>query len=285
MPNFRPRRNSILLIFLALVVGILFTAAPSFAALEMVEFRVFSLSDRVRLEWETAQEYNLVGFQVYCKEEAETVAEYHPIGFPIAGRGNLEEGAVYSFEIPELKPGVSYCFRLQEITSDEEPGEVFEICGYGIRVTPTPTVTPTATDTETPTPTVTPTETATETPTETPLPPTETATPTPEGIHTGGLTIQLSTGTAGPTAEPTFEIVTATPSPTPVLIPPTATPLPTVTPASAFGLFGSNGRPPFGLTSISDMLVSLLCLGAVGLGFLGILTLLGSIFYLRSRTE
>lgn len=267
------------LFILALLLGTIFYAAPALAGLEMVEFRVFSLSDRVRLEWETAQEYNLVGFQVYYKEETEADAEYHPIGVPIPGRGSLEEGAVYFTELRDLKPGGSYCFRLQEITSDEEPGEVFEVCGYGIRVTPTPTVTPTATDTTTPTATITPTETPTETPTLTPLPPTETPTPTPEGTQTGGLTIQLSTATP----EPTFVLVTATPTATPALIPPTATPLPTVTPARGFGLVGYDGRPPFGFTSLSDLLVLLLCLGAVGLGFLGVVTLLGSIFYLRSR--
>lgn len=123
-------------------------AAPSFAALEMVDFRIFSLSDRLRLERETAQEYNLIAFQIYCKEETQTDADYHPIGYPIPGRGGLEAGAVYFSEVRDLQPGVSYCFRLQEITSDDEPGEVFEICGYGIRVTPTATVTPTPTETE-----------------------------------------------------------------------------------------------------------------------------------------
>lgn len=278
---FSHQRRSILV--LVLLLGAVFAAVPAFAGLEMVEFRVFSLSDRVRLEWETAQEYNLVGFQLYCKEEAETDAEYHAIGFPIPGRGSLEEGAVYFTEIRDLKPGVSYCFRLQEITSDDEPGEVFEVCGYGIRVTPTPTVTPTATDTSTPTPTITPTETPTLTPTPTPVPPTDTATPTPEGTQTGGLTIQFPTTTVTP--EATFVLVTATITPTPALVPPTATPLPTVTPARGFGLIGYSGTPPFGLTSLSDLLVMLLCLGAVGLGFLGVVTLLGSIFYLRSRNE
>jgi len=275
----RTRKPVIFCLFLlAMLMAI---AAPAYAAVEMVEFRAFSLSDRVRLEWETAQEYNLLAFQVYCKLEAEPDADYHPIGFPFPGKGSLETGGVYFMEIRELQPGVSYCFRLQEITSDDEPGEVFEICGYGIRVTPTPTMTPTPTETETPTPTVTDTATPTPTETPTPLPPTETSTPTPEGTQTGGLTIQLSTAIP----EPTFELLVATPTPTPELIPPTATPLPTVTPASAFGFFGYSGRPPFGLTSLSDMLVLLLCLGAVGLGVLGVLTLLGSIFYLRSRSE
>ena len=271
MRNDERRRKTILLIFALLLLGALCMAAPTFAALEMVEFRVFSLSDRVRLEWETAKEYNLIGFQLYCKQEDEPDVGYHAIGFPSPGRGSLETGAVYFSELRDLQPGVSYCFRLQEITSNEEPGEVFEICGYGLRVTPTASVTPTATETETPTPSETPS----------PPPPTDTPTPTPEGTQIGGLTIQLSTATA----QPTFEMIVATATPTFASIAPTATPLPSVTPAGAFGLIGSAGRPPFGLSSVSDLLVLLLCLAAVGLGFLGILTLLGSIFYLRSRTD
>nr|HRJ41069.1 fibronectin type III domain-containing protein [Caldilineaceae bacterium] len=155
------RRILLIIVFLGLLLGAVLHSLPGLAAVEMVEFRLFSLSDRVRLEWETAKEYNLIGFQVYCKEEADADAEYHPIGFPIPGRGDLEKGAAYFTELRDLQPGVSYCFRLQEITSDDVPGEVFEVCGYGLRVTPTLTVTATATDTETPTPTITPTETPT----------------------------------------------------------------------------------------------------------------------------
>ncbi len=74
MQNDKRTRKSIIF-YLFLLVMLIAIALPAYAAVEMVEFRVFSLSDRVRLEWETAQEYNLIGFQLYCKEEAETDAE------------------------------------------------------------------------------------------------------------------------------------------------------------------------------------------------------------------
>ena len=110
MQNDQRIRKSIIF-YLFMLVMLIAMAAPAYAAVEMVEFRVFSLSDRVRLEWETAKEYNLIGFQLFCKQEAETDAEYHPIGFPIPGKGTLEKGAVYFTELRDLQPGVSYCFR------------------------------------------------------------------------------------------------------------------------------------------------------------------------------
>ena len=104
MRNHERSRKLVFLLFCLLLFGTFVLAAPAFAGLEMVEFRVFSLSDRVRLEWETGQEYNLVGFQLYCKQEAEADTEYHPIGFPIPGKGSLEEGAVYFSELRDLPP-------------------------------------------------------------------------------------------------------------------------------------------------------------------------------------
>lgn len=268
---------TVLLICIAAFAGV------ARAAIELVDLRVFALSDRVRIEWETAQEYNVQAFQLYCKEEEQSDNEYFPIGPPVSARGSLDQGASYFIEFADLKPGVSYCFRLEEITTDEEPGEVFEICGYGIGVTPTATMTPTPTDTPTPTPTDTPTATPTSTATETPPPPTDTPTPTPMGTAEAGVVIVLATDT--PTPEPTFEIVTATPTPTPIPVTPTPTPLPTATPAPAFGFIrvSGEGGAPLGFASFQDFLVLVLCLGGIGLGVLGVLTLLGSIFYLRSR--
>lgn len=267
----------------ALLTGLLVVAGPVWAAIELVELRVFSLSDRVRIEWETAQEYNVSAFQLYCKEEDQSDAEYHPIGPPVPARGNLEQGASYFIEFADLQEDVSYCFRLEEITTDEEPGEVFEVCGYGIGVTPTATMTPTSTDTPTPTPTDTPTLTPSPTPTETPAPPTDTPTPTPAGAAEGGVVVVLATDT--PTPEPTFVILTATPTPTLVPVTPTPTPLPTATPAPALGFIrvSGEGGAPLGFASFQDFLLLLLCFGGIGLGALGVLALVGSIFYLRSR--
>lgn len=266
---------------LALVVGLLWTVArPIAAAVELESFRVFSLSDRIRIEWVTSQEYNVQGFQLYCKREVEPDSEYHAIGPQIPARGSLEQGDSYFAAFSRLDPGVSYCFRLVEVTTDDEPGEVFEACGYGIGVTPTPTTTPTptftATPTETPTPTFTPTPTLTS---ASPLP-TPTPTPTLEGTdQESGVAVILPTSTPQP--EPTFVVLTATPTATPALLPPTPTPLPTATPAplgiSALRTLG------LGTSPVSNLLVLVLCLGGLGLGLMGVMTLLGSVFYLRSR--
>lgn len=267
------------------------------AAVELVRFEVFALSDRVRLEWETSQEYNAVAFQVYCKRESEPDTEYHPIGPLIPAKGALEEGVSYFMELLQLDPGVSYCFRLQELTSDDEPGDVFEICGYGIGVTPTATLTPTPTETPTATSTPIPTDTPVPTPTDPSPLPTPTVTPTIVGaVETdGGIVIVVPT--VAPTPEPTFIIITETPTPTFVPINPTATPLPTATPGlvsgfllggrggSATGLgFGYGNGADSGFLGLDGLLLSLLCLGGVGLGLMGFLALLGGIFYLRSRT-
>jgi hypothetical protein len=109
MQNNQSARKLITLVF-ALLLGILGVAAPSFAALEMVEFRIFSLSDRLRLEWETAQEYNLIAFQIYCKEEAQTDAEYHPIGYPIPAGAAWKPG-------PSILAKCATCSRVSATAS------------------------------------------------------------------------------------------------------------------------------------------------------------------------
>lgn len=250
--------------------------ARLWAAVELAELRAFALSDRVRLEWVTDSEYNVAAFRVDCREEEQPEAEYHTIGL-VPARGSLEQGASYFFEVSALVPGVSYCFRIVEITTDQEPGEIFEICGYGLGVTPT--ATPTPTPTETPTPTATPTATPTSTPTHTPtpLPPTPTPTPTFEGTPIGGAYIQVPS--PSPTAIPTFVVVTATPTPTPVIPTPTPTPLPTLAPLS-----GPAGGPLTGL-GVTDLFMATLCLGGLGMGLLGLAVLFGVLVYVRAQLD
>ncbi len=275
-----PARLIRLGLFLGLLGILLVNGAD--AAVELEFLRAIPQPDGVRLEWATKHEYNLWGFRVYCKAEADPDAEYHALG-SVPAKGGLDRGAEYQFEVYNLEPGVSYCFRIEEITTDEQPGEVFEICGYGIDVTPTPTVTPTFTPSPTPTPTATPT---TPTPTATPTTgtisplPSPSPTPTPEGEILPHVTVIVPT----PPPQPTFILVTATPSPTPPVQPPTPTPLPTATPTPSGlgGLGWLGGGPGLGL---GDLLVLLLCIGGIGLGGLGLMLLLVALFYLRSRGE
>jgi hypothetical protein len=85
---------------------------------------------------------------------------------------------------------------------------------------------------------------------------------------------------------PTYLVQTATPTHTPEVFAPTPTPLPTATPTPSLALFGLNrwvadaGVAP---TALNEILALLLCFGGIGLALIGAMTLLGTIFYLRSR--
>ncbi|CAN5873435.1 hypothetical protein BH10CHL1_BH10CHL1_36340 [soil metagenome] len=117
---------------------------PVFAAVELVDYRVRSTQNDILLLWNTAHEYDLSGFEVMCKKSSEPDTEYHSIGFREA-QGGPQSGGEYFFLIDRgLAPAQTYCFRLQEKTTNGQPGEVFDRCGYGLGITPTPSLTLTA---------------------------------------------------------------------------------------------------------------------------------------------
>lgn len=266
-------------------IGAIFLGAKSAqAAIQLAYFDPVAQADRVQVQWGTTEEYDLIGFRVYCKGESEPDSAYHPIGGLIAATGSLTETADYSLNAFGLTPGVRYCFQLQEITNNGDPGEIFVRCGYGLNITPTPlpsdtpTITPTPSETPTPTPLLSPTSTPTDTPTVTPTP-TPTLTPEP-GSPTPPYVVYTATFTATPVRQPQA----------------TFTPLPTATPLAAgifSGLLGStNGTPapatsptpPAGLLG-SNTLTSLLCLSGLGIGGLSLLSFLGGLFFIRSRRD
>jgi hypothetical protein len=112
--------------------------APVWAALELAYFRAIPTDTSVQLEWATNREYNVAGFEILCKRVAEPESAYHAIGSRIA-QGGPDQGASYSFNATAgLTYGEAYCFRLREITTDEAPGEQFDLCGYGPGVAPAP---------------------------------------------------------------------------------------------------------------------------------------------------
>jgi hypothetical protein len=122
-----------------LAIGILFASVqPALAAVQLNFFNVIAFPSSVALEWSTSSEVNLAGFDIQCKQANEPDTAFHEIGFERA-QGGPNVGALYNFPVTSgLVPGVSYCFRLKEITTDGSPGEVFDRCGYGPMVTPTP---------------------------------------------------------------------------------------------------------------------------------------------------
>ncbi len=327
---------------LLLLAGIVLTLSirPVLAAVELMDYTVVSTADDILLSWTTGAEYDLARFDILCKMADEPESQYHTIGIRPA-QGSPTQGASYYFLIDQgLTPGVSYCFRLREVTTGDEPGEVFDRCGYGLGITPTPTVVgalplaTTITSTNlltgttiftgnatltpvpvffTPTPefvTVAPSGVITQpqfTPTPTvfgisPLPtpsPTQiipsttftiTATVTATVTQTSGAATNNSGGVAGvnssdplaqaaTTPAPDYLVVTATPTLAAITLAPTLTPLATVTAQPNFNL-ASMVQP-----STQNVALLFLCFtffGASGLGILGLLT---SLLYMRSRSK
>jgi hypothetical protein len=127
------------LVLAPLAAVILFACVQTaLAAVQLNFFNVIAFPTSVMLEWSTASEVNLAGFDIQCKQANEPDTAYHEIGFQPA-KGGPNVGALYDFPVTSgLVPGNSYCFRLKEITTDGSPGEVFDRCGYGPMVTPTP---------------------------------------------------------------------------------------------------------------------------------------------------
>ncbi|MEZ4673565.1 MAG: hypothetical protein R2932_04885 [Caldilineaceae bacterium] len=127
------------------IVGIGAIVWPLYAAMELNYFDVFVGEDKLTIEWSTASENDLLGFQLYCKEEDEPNNKYHVIAERLA-QGSQAQGAVYRVDVTEgIEPNTSYCFRLEELPMNNQQGEIIDRCGYGFNITPTPVSTPTMT--------------------------------------------------------------------------------------------------------------------------------------------
>lgn len=219
------------LLLIAMLVGGL-VVWPGMAAVELLQaFTVEAFEDQLHLSWVTRSEYNVSSFEILCKEAREPDTSYHVIHSTIA-RGDVDSGASYDYTIQSgLEPGKAYCFRLREVTTDDEPGDRFDRCGYGFGITPTPGLAPTQTpillDSLTPTTTLTVTVFITPT-----LPPPV----SPLATATETAVSPLATPTAqNPISQPppTFTF-TPTVTPVPPVSPPTFTAVPTFTPADTF---------------------------------------------------
>ncbi len=123
----------------ALAIGLTVALAqPLLAAVQFSYFYVISNPASVVLQWGTTSEFNVQGFEIQCKRADEPEAAYHRIGF-MPAKGGPSTPAQYSFPVTTgVEPGVPYCFRLIEQTSDGTLGDVQDRCGYGPNVTPTP---------------------------------------------------------------------------------------------------------------------------------------------------
>jgi len=140
-PRVRGRRYLLGLVLVFAIGLTLFAMLPDrlLAAIELAYYRAAATTNAVFLEWATVREVNVNGFEIMCKKIDDPDTAFHPIGSRIA-IGSPTSGATYNFDVTSgLIPGQQYCFRLREITSDNTPGEEFDLCGYGLGVTPAPT--------------------------------------------------------------------------------------------------------------------------------------------------
>lgn len=131
---------TLLLIGIVVLVASGFSIWSVYAAVQLEYFIVIPSQKDVALQWATAAEYNLSGFEVQCKKEGELDNAYHTIA-DLPARGSPRRGATYFWPVTQLTPGVTYCFRLREISTAGEPGETFDRCGYGLGIAPTPAAT------------------------------------------------------------------------------------------------------------------------------------------------
>lgn len=129
-----------------IAVAVLVYTWPLLAAVEFIQpFTVTTSSNNITMSWITGSEYNVAGFEILCKRADEPESAYHVIQSAPA-MGGLNQSASYAYTFNQgFEPNVPYCFRLREITTDVEPGDYFERCGYGLDITPTPGAAPTFT--------------------------------------------------------------------------------------------------------------------------------------------
>jgi hypothetical protein len=124
--------GGLMVVLLALLVQ------PALAAIQLSYFNIISNPTSVILQWGTTSEFNVQGFEVQCKLASEPDTAFHRIGF-LPAKGGPSTPAQYTFPVTTgVEPGVPYCFRLLELTTDGTQGEAPTLCGYGPNVTPTP---------------------------------------------------------------------------------------------------------------------------------------------------
>lgn len=227
----RRRKTAILpALVLLMTCGLLTIFAPNAtAAVELLYFRAKAGSDSILVEWETATEQDIVGFNLYRSQDSGSKGQQIGDTFPNQGGGL--SGAKYTYSDPNVVKGMRYYYSLEEISSSGGL-TIVATANTGIDL---PTLTPTATATATATSTVTATSIATATRTRT-------ATTVPAGSSGGQATATrqftltpppIATGAAGSTPTPTLLVpATETPIGVGVVSTPTGGP-PTVAPLNA----------------------------------------------------
>ncbi len=176
--------------FVPFVVGI----PVQNASVMLTSFTSVSSDAQILLNWATSSEYNIQTF--YVQRDVVGGSGYQRVSAPIAGKGSPQSGGSYQYLDAGLSNGVTYRYRLEIVTTNQQilySGELLATAGVPTATptataTSTGTATATVTGTITSTPTITRTPTLTRTPTRTRTPfqivPTWTRTPRPSTFRT-----------------------------------------------------------------------------------------------------
>jgi hypothetical protein len=216
---------------------VLLVAPPASANVTLISFTATGYDEFVLVAWETATEFETLGF--YVQRSDALNGEYIDISDLFFAEGDGATGASYSFDDFDVVIGTTYFYRLNVINSDQSEEFTDPVWATpGVTYTPTPTRTlgPSATSTQTATATATSppgagnTPTITHTPTSTTSPRTPTSTLRPSATRTG-TNFPVVTFTSQPTITPTPQdtpTITNTPTLTPTATT-TLQPLPSIT--------------------------------------------------------
>jgi hypothetical protein len=99
---------------LLMICGLLVASAPGArAAVYLLYFKATAGSDRILVEWETATEPGVVGFNLYRSQDSGSKGQ--KIGDTFPGRGDVLTGAKYSYADTDVVKGVRYYYSLEEI--------------------------------------------------------------------------------------------------------------------------------------------------------------------------
>ncbi len=210
----------------------------AYANVTLVSFTATSLSGQpeIFIEWETATEFDTVGFFIARSDSASGM--FTRVSDFLPHEGDTVVGALYDFIDETTVLNQTYYYHLEVINTDQTidlHGPIAAVAGVPATVTPTPSRTPT--DTHTPTQTPTSTRTPTLTPTTRPLTATSThtsaptnrpaATATPRPVTGATITPRSTTGDVGvpsPASSVATRVVTAPTDPSQAPLPATALP-------------------------------------------------------------
>ncbi len=155
-------RNAKSIIVMDLVIVLLFIGylvIPAYAAVTLVRFEIISINNNaITLEWETASEYNNLGF--FIVRSGSEGGEYIPVSDFIPAEGSAVNGYSYQFVDGTVTAGQIYFYKLQAVDLNSTYEYFGPITNFP-NPTPTRTSTQTKSSSSTLTTTITQTRTAT----------------------------------------------------------------------------------------------------------------------------